>query len=369
MLHRTPVTSGSLVQALEAAQGLREQGHRVTVLTRPDAAVERRCAEIDVAWRSQRLRHALDVPSMRRLVELVAERGVEVVHVHSGISLGIALGAAALGAEFALVANRASSFRPHRLLAKALRSPRVQRVVATSAVVRGVLLADAGVPETKVTVVPGSVDLERFDVHRARPLRARASLAVAATARLVCHVGVRDWKGWRHTLAALPEVRAAVPDAHLLLLGCPSERRRRAVDALVHEVGLTGHATAVAARSDMPDLLAACDVVVDASWAGTGTSGAVREAMALGRPVVATAVGGNAELVEHEVCGLVVPPRDAATLAAGIVRLLRDGELATRLGAAAREVVRREYSPALRALRLAAVYRAALAERAETRRG
>jgi len=368
MLHRTPLTSGVLAQAIEAAQGLREHGHDAAVLTRPDAVVARRCAEISVPWLSQRLRHPLDVASMRHLSEIVAERGVDVVHVHCGVTLGVALGAAALGAGFALVANRASSFRPQRILAQALRSPRVQRVVATSRAVRDVLLADAGVPADKVAVVPGSVDPARFDARRTRPQRARMSLGIPESTRLVGHVGIRDWKGWKHTLAALPAILAAIPDAHLLLLGCTSERRRRAVSVLVGEVGLAAHVTVGPVSSDIPDVLSACDVVVDASWAGTGTSGVIREAMALGKPVVATTIGGNAELVESGISGLLVPPRDIATLAAAIVRLLRDAELAASCGEAAKDRVRGELSPGMRALRLVAVYRAALAELAAARR-
>ena len=362
VLHRTTQTSGVLTQAIEAAQGLCAVGHDAALLTRPDVVVARRCAEVAVPCLAQGLRHPLDVAAMRRLAEVVAERRVDVVHVHCGVTLGVALGAAALGAGFALVANRASSFRPQRILAKALRSPRVQRVVATSRAVRDVLLADAGVPGDKVAVVPGSVDSARFDARRTRPQRARASLGIPDSARLVGHIGIRDWKGWKHTLAALPAVLSSIPDAHLLLLGCTSERRRQAVAALVGEVGLRAHVTVGPVSEDIPDVLSACDVVVDASWAGTGTSGVIREAMALGKPVVATAIGGNADLVENGVSGLLVPPRDAATLAAAIVRLLRDGELATHFGATARELVRSELSPEMRALRLVAVYRAALAE-------
>ena len=61
-------------------------------------------------------------------------------------------------------------------------------------------------------------------------------------------------------------------------------------------------------RRDMPEVLAACDVVVDASWAGTGITGTIREAMALGRPVIASDCGGNSELVTDDECGLIVPP-------------------------------------------------------------
>jgi glycosyltransferase involved in cell wall biosynthesis len=209
-------------------------------------------------------------------------------------------------------------------------------------------------------VVPGSADLARFDPRRADPRGFRDTLAVPETARLIGQVGVREWKGWKHALAALPAIRAAIPEAHLLLVGCSSERQRRAMLELVHEAGLSDAVSVTAAREDMPEVLAACEVVVDASWAGTGVSGAIREAMAMARPVVATRIAGNRELVEDGVSGLLVPPRDAPTLAAAVTRLLRDHELAARVGEAARSRVSSEFSVERRAARLEAVYRDAM---------
>jgi glycosyltransferase involved in cell wall biosynthesis len=86
-----------------------------------------------------------------------------------------------------------------------------------------------------------------------------------------------------------------------------------------------------------------------------------REAMAYGRPVVATAVGGLADAVEHEVNGLVVPPRDAPALRAAIERLLGDAELRARLGRAARDKAEREWGRGAAAAALQAVYEEALA--------
>jgi glycosyltransferase involved in cell wall biosynthesis len=361
-LHRTTSTSGALQQAIEAAQGLRAIGHDAVLLTRPDTAVGRRCSELDVRHVSQRLRHPLDVASMRRLAEIVASLQVDVVHVHCGVTLGVALGAAAVGARFALVANRATSFRPQPILSKALRSPRVHRIVATSLAVRDVLLARIGPAAGKVVVVPGSVDLARFDGRNTHPLAVRRRLGIPDSAPIVGHVGIRDWKGWKQALAAMTAVTAALPEARLLLAGCTSDRQRHGVLQLAGEVSLADHVVVVPVIDAIADVLAACNVVVDPSWAGTATSGVIREAMALARPVVATAVGGNAELVEDGVSGLIVAPRDVATLAAAVVRLLGDAELASRLGTAARARVRDHFSPELRALRLVAVYREALAD-------
>jgi glycosyltransferase involved in cell wall biosynthesis len=163
-------------------------------------------------------------------------------------------------------------------------------------------------------------------------------------------------------------VRADHPAAHLLLVACTSATQREGVAELARDLGLAGAVTATMERSDMPDVLAACDVVVDPSWAGTGITGTIREAMALGKPVVATAVAGNPELVEDGASGILVPPRDVPMLAAAISRLLRDPELAARLAAGGQARVREQFSTAARISRLEALYLRA-AQEIRTKRG
>jgi len=96
-------------------------------------------------------------------------------------------------------------------------------------------------------------------------------------------------------------------------------------------------------RSDVPALLASFDVFALSS-STEGMSIALLEAMAAGCPIVVTAVGGNTELIEHEVTGLVVPPDDESALRTAITRLLDDRPLAARLGAAAQVKAREQYS-------------------------
>ena len=92
----------------------------------------------------------------------------------------------------------------------------------------------------------------------------------------------------------------------------------------------------------MPALTAALDVsVLPSRREAQGL--AILEAMAVGRPVVATRVGGIPEMVRDGVSGLLVPSNDPVALAAAIVRLLQDRPLAQRLGVAGRELVRRHY--------------------------
>jgi glycosyltransferase involved in cell wall biosynthesis len=118
----------------------------------------------------------------------------------------------------------------------------------------------------------------------------------------------------------------------------------------------------------MPDVLAAADVVADLSYEGLGITGTIREAMALGRPVVASSAGGNPELVQDGVSGLLVPPRDPPAVAAAIRRLVLDPALGSRLGTAARERVSRGFSTEVRLDRIEELYSRLIAGRARAGR-
>jgi glycosyltransferase involved in cell wall biosynthesis len=131
------------------------------------------------------------------------------------------------------------------------------------------------------------------------------------------------------------------PRLRVLIVGEGEERAR--VQALVEQLGLQENVILTGARTDVPSVLAALDVaVLSSDYEGIPLS--LLEFMDAGKPIVATKVGGVPEVVEDGVHGLLVPPRDESALADAVGRLLLDTELASRLGAQARERCRTEFS-------------------------
>ena len=183
----------------------------------------------------------------------------------------------------------------------------------------------------------------------------RAELGIPADAPLVGEVArLCDVKGQRELIAAL----AHVPDARLVLVGDDLEQggafraglERDAERAGVRErVVFTGH------RADARALLGELDVVALPSWT-EGLPLVVLEAMASGRAVVATPVGGTPELVADGETGLLVPPRDPDALAGALRRLLGDEALRRRLGEAGERRVREEFSLDAMCARVLAIY-------------
>jgi glycosyltransferase involved in cell wall biosynthesis len=113
-------------------------------------------------------------------------------------------------------------------------------------------------------------------------------------------------------------------------------------------------------RDDVPEILAALDVLVHVPSAPEPFGRVVAEAMAVGKPVVAARAGGLPEIVEHEVTGLLVPPGDPSACAAAVLRLLADPALRARLGTAGRRRAEERFDPAAHAERVVAAYREVL---------
>jgi len=127
---------------------------------------------------------------------------------------------------------------------------------------------------------------------------------------------------------------AASRNGHLRLLLAGDGPLRLEVEARVKALGLEGKVRFLGVRADVPEILAAADVfVLSSRWEGNPLS--VMEAMAAGKPVIATAVGGVPELVQDGVSGVLVPPENVEALADAMLKLAGDAALRTRSGQAA----------------------------------
>jgi glycosyltransferase involved in cell wall biosynthesis len=230
----------------------------------------------------------------------------------------------------------------------------VARIVAVCQAIKDDLVRQ-GLPAAKIDVVYSGTDTTRFDPARATGDGVRRELGLDPGTPLVTQVGVREPKGNDDLLRAFARLRAARPDARLLLVGARPEKRTP-LEALARAGGLGDTVTIWGYRDDVPEILAATDVSVDASHVGLGITGTLRESLAMETPVVATRAMGNPELVGHEINGLLVPPRDPEALAAAVLRLLADPAWARELGRAGRRRVLAGFSTQAKVERLESLY-------------
>ena len=236
-----------------------------------------------------------------------------------------------------------SSVRHQRI--RRLYSPFVHRYVALSQDLAGYLSGRVGVAPGRIEQIYNGVNADRF-----RPRTADDALPegwpFAGDHFVVGTVG-RMQTVKHQTLLARAFVRALVlapdlrPRLRLALVG--DGPLRAACAQVLQEAGLADMAWLPGERRDVPELMRGLDAFVLPSL-GEGISNTILEAMASGLPVVATAVGGNPELVTHGVTGHVVPSDDVEALAAALVTLARDPAGAAAMGSAGRADVERRFS-------------------------
>lgn len=205
------------------------------------------------------------------------------------------------------------SVRP--VLTRAL--PRARRVVAVS---KGLVreLEALGVPSPRIALVPNGVDRSVF---APRPqVQARRDLAQAVEGKLVLYVGaLKVTKGVRELFEAFASLAGARPDLRLTLVG-GGELRAEGERLATRHPGRVYLPGPLPAR-EVAAWMAAADVVTLPSW-NEGTPNVLIEAMASGRPVVATHVGGIPDLVRHPGLGCLVPPHDSGALRSALERVL-----------------------------------------------
>jgi glycosyltransferase involved in cell wall biosynthesis len=363
VLDKNRFDTGSVHQMFQAAAGLQARGHDVTIVSRDDSTMAERAREHSMTFVPAPFSSDVDLRTISILRRVMRDRGADVVHVHKGRPHTLALAAAWRRPVRAFIVNRGVSF-PLSIWNRAkYRTGGVDRVVTVCEAIRQVVIRTGKLPPQKVEVIYAGTDTSLFDPRRWPREDFRGEMGVAPGVPLIVQVGVRDWKGWRELVASFASVCREQPLARLLFVGCRTSGEIERVRAFASASGLGGLVDAIGVRHDMPRVLAAADCVVDASWAGTGVTGTIREAMAMERPVVATDVGGNGELVFAPDVGWLVPPRDTPALASALLEALEQSGRNGLVAAAARARVLEGFSMEVRLDRLESLYRKVIEEK------
>ncbi|MCU7375678.1 TIGR03088 family PEP-CTERM/XrtA system glycosyltransferase [Paucibacter sp. O1-1] len=244
----------------------------------------------------------------------------------------------------------------------------VHRFVALSRDLAGYLHGKVGLPEASIRQIYNGVDIRRF-----QPAAQREALAGCAFGApehfIVGTVGRMQTVKDQTTLArafvlALQQRPDLRPRLRLVMAG--EGPLREQVLQLLAEAGMAELAWLPGERGDVAGWMRALDCFVLPSLA-EGVSNTILEAMASALPVVATAVGGNVELVEEGRSGFLVPPADPQAMAARIIELADDGERARRLGAAGRRAVEQRFAMPVMVAGYQGLYDELLAARAPER--
>jgi glycosyltransferase involved in cell wall biosynthesis len=342
MIDRLAPSGAELFASRVAARLDPDRFDSILVVTRPSDfdVAELEAGGVRLVYLDRRSR--LDVWRWAPLVSMLRRERVDVLHAHKfGSNVWASLLRPRAGTPVLVAHEHTWSFEGQplrRFLDRRLVVPAADAVLTVSRADRRRMIEVERVDPAKVRFVVSGV------VAPAPPGRrnVRTELGIGGDAPLVGAVcGLRPQKALDVLVRAAAQLRAEMPDARVAIVGDGPERSR--LESLVAELGVGEivRLLGVWPPAEVPDFVAALDVAVSSSDF-EGTPLAVMEYMAAGKPIVATAVGGIPDLLEHGVHGLLVPRRDPAALAGRIAELLRDPARGRALGERARERQRRE---------------------------
>ena len=345
---------GGQNQVLLTVLGMRALGHRAMLVAHAAGELRQRAKEgLDLVPLTPKTE--MDLAAAWRLSRLIKQLGPDIVHAHDPHGVAMAALALSMSTQLAkppLVAARRVDFHLKGNALSRWKYRQVDCFVCASDAIRAMLVAD-GVPAARAVTVHEGIDLGRVEAAPVADLHAELWLPhhaplVGNVAALVPH------KGQRHLIEAAAVVIQKVPDARFVIAG--EGELRPQLERLIKERHLEKHVFLAGFRPDILSVHKAFDIFVMSSITeGLGTS--LLDAMACGKPIVATTAGGMPEVVADGRTGILVPPRDHETMAAAIVKLLTEETARAEMGAAGLARVRTLFSAERMVQDTLAVYR------------
>jgi glycosyltransferase involved in cell wall biosynthesis len=304
-------------------------------------------------------RHSFDLAALGRVVSLVRDRSIDIIHAHdyktdvAALWVAKRTGAIPLATAHGWTGQSSREVRLYYPLDRyALRFYR--RVIAVSSEIRDRLIQSGAVAD-RVSVLLNGIDpsTHKRSIGRRGPVR--ASLGLAADDYVVGAVGrVERQKRFDLLIEAIAPLMHTRTKMHLVIAGAGS--LLNAVRAVAVSNGIDDRCHLLGHRTDIADLHHAFDLFVQSSEY-EGTPNAVLEAMAMETPTVATRAGGTEELMTDGVHGLLVPVGDTEALRRAIARAVDSPDAAARWAQAARRRVETELSFEARTRKLESIYR------------
>ncbi len=363
ILHVTSASgwSGGLKQLSILIRELTARGHENLLVCPP------RCELPDRLGPNERARVRIDRLPIRqdydffaasRLKRLAGAHGAEILHAHHSAAHAVALLALVGSSRPGLVVSRRVSFSPsgNPFSRWKYRSRRIGAFAAVSEAVKETL-ARGGVDPERIRVIYSAVDPGEFVVDGETSRRVREEISLANGVPVVGKIGNYGVaKGQRIFLEAAREVLRERPETVFLLAG----RDLEGCDPLIAAIGIGRSVRSLGFRTDVPALLSVMDVSVNTAIAGEGLSGAMRESLLMGVPVVASDVAGNREIVRDGETGRLVAAGDPHAAARAILDTLARIDEARRMAERGRAWVLAHAVPERMAEETIALYRSVL---------
>ncbi|MEW6331578.1 MAG: glycosyltransferase family 4 protein [Pseudomonadota bacterium] len=324
---------GQEIRILTEAQGMLRRGHRITLLTPPEALILPAAQKMGLPVVALPIgKKSLGALAVLRRWLAANGRDFDVINMHSSTDSWLsALACRTLRDMPPLIRTRHVSTPVHNTLpTRWLYLRATAHIVTAGEALRQQLHRDNRFPLKHMTSVPTGIDLARFQPRDQAAARRKLGLADLPTLGIVATL--RDWKGHAYLLEAFGQLRARFPEWQLLVVG--DGPMREILEQQTRDRRLDDRVRLVGNRDDVELWLNALDLFVLPSYGEEGVPQGIMQAMACGLAVVSTPVGAIREAVVDGETGVLVEPRNSDALAQGLARLMSDAAQRRQMGEA-----------------------------------
>lgn len=366
-IHTLPVVSGSGINTLLTMAGLDKVKYEVEFACAPGGHLINEVKKEGIKFQAirnfvQRVHPYNDLMALWQLIRLIRKEKYEIIHTHNSKAGFIGrLAARICGVPVIIHTIHGFSFHefenpPRRFLFLWLEwfaAKLADKLIVISEPLKAWGLSlGIGRAEQYLTIYSG-IELDKFRVKNG--IEGKGRQFGIGPGDLVIGVVSKLWegKGHRCILEAAKRIVKELPNVKFMFVG--EGYLRQELERLTRESGLRDNIIFTGFRNDIPAITAIFDISVLASFY-EGLGRVLLEAMALGKPVIASKVGGIVDVVDDNQTGILVSPGDADGLAAAMIRLLKDKELRIRMGKAGRDKIDAKFSAKTMVKQIEAVY-------------
>ncbi len=327
---------GQEIRIFQESQALVERGYQVSIITQPGSPLANKCKDFQhskFAAYSIPMSASWNLFDFWSIYRIVKRNRPDILHTHSSIDSWL-FSMCGKALNIPIVRSRHVSIPVKNYFPKnAVYSYFPDKIIASGETIRLMMANISGVRDIDTYSIPAGVDTKRFDFNIS-PNKFREEIQIAPNQPLIGKVGViRGWKGHDYFLEAATLILKKIPNAKFVIAGSGpgfEEISQKAIaKGLGKSVFMLGH------REDIPEIMAALDILVLASTGGEATSQVIPQAFAMKTPVVGTRAGGIPEIIGNEERGLLAEPKNGSDLADKILYLLENPTIGKTLSDAA----------------------------------
>ncbi|MBI4679823.1 MAG: glycosyltransferase family 4 protein [Nitrospirae bacterium] len=336
--------AGQEMRIILEAREMKKLGHDIIIAAQPGSgiipAIEREGFDKEILS----MKKKDFITSIIQFVTIISKHNVDIVNTHSSWDSWIASIAARISSRKPIIIRTRHLSTP---ISKGLLSRIVYQylpylVITTGNSIRESLININRFPHDKIVSIPTGVDL---DVFCPRPVNneLRSKFGISKEGKAIGTIAaLRSWKGHDYLLEAAKILIEKRKDTKFIIAG-DGPRYNHLLEKS-KSMGITDYVLFLGHRDDIPAVMSILDVIVLPSYANEGVPQSILQAMAMGKPVVASSAGSIPEVVHDKETGILVEPKNANALAEGIVFMLDNYDFARTVAANARKLIETKYS-------------------------